>query len=127
VLAQQWSAPRPIPLFNRSARHNNCYVGWEPRIDELMQALPIGLFIVAADGRTSMTNPSFRRLTGADDVAGWMAQLDPPQQQAFGRAWAALRQDGGSLEHDVCVGCAPTSNGARRPRPTAPRATSSPT
>jgi signal transduction histidine kinase/DNA-binding response OmpR family regulator len=68
---------------------------------ELYEKVPVGVFIVAADGRPILANETFRRLVGAGDVESWLAHLAPAEQQATREAWAACLSRGEPIRRDV--------------------------
>jgi signal transduction histidine kinase/DNA-binding response OmpR family regulator len=70
-------------------------------LHELYQAIPVGVFAIASDGRALLCNDAFRRLTCAGDVAHWIPRLDPAAQRLLVAEWEACAQHGTPILRDV--------------------------
>ena len=58
-------------------------VGTEVQLHAWCNALPTGVFAVAADGSIALVNAAFQRLTGTGDAARWLAELAPEEKAAW--------------------------------------------
>jgi signal transduction histidine kinase/DNA-binding response OmpR family regulator len=77
--------------------------GWETQLDELLAALPTGLFAVAPDGRTRLANDAFRRLASGDDLRRWLDSLDGDQPRQARADWEACRDHGRPFSRDLAA------------------------